>query len=104
LADVAVYFHLRGEKHVGVGKTKPDGTFTLENGALPGENHVYFSEAQGQETVDPAVLEAQQAAGISPQKKQSRIPAKYTDGTNPALTFRVPAGGTKEANFELTSR
>ncbi len=37
LADVAVYFHLRGEKHVGVGKTKPDGTFTLENGALPGK-------------------------------------------------------------------
>lgn len=99
VANVAVHFMALGKNHVGTGKTGPDGTFTLENGALPGVNKVYFAVVREMpQGVDETALAAG-AAELPPV--ESPIPPKYTDPLNPQLEFTVPAGGTKEANFDL---
>jgi hypothetical protein len=102
VANVVVHFIALGDKHVGTGRTGPDGTYTLENGALPGVNKVYFSVVQ---ELPPGVDETALAAGtVELPKPASPIPPKYLDPQNPQLEFTVPAGGTKEANFELSSK
>lgn len=99
VANVAVHFIAVGKNHVGTGKTGPDGTFTLENGALPGVNRVYFAPLRDlPEGVDETAL-AGGGAALPPV--ESPIPPEYTDPLNPKLEFTVPAGGTKEANFDL---
>lgn len=101
-ANVAVFFIGPDKKTVGVGRTDAEGRFRLENGALPGINHVYFSVSAATE-VDPAELAVVEATGqISSARTPSIIPAKYTDPTNPQLTFDVPPRGTSAANFDLS--
>ncbi len=102
VANVVVHFIALGDKHVGTGRTAPDGTYTLENGALPGVNKVYFSVVQ---ELPPGVDETALAAGtVELPKPTSPIPPKYLDPQNPQLEFTVPPGGTKEANFEISSK
>jgi hypothetical protein len=100
--NVVVHFLAVGDKHVGTGKTAADGSYSLDNGALPGVNKVYFSVVQ---ELPPGVDETALAAGtVELPKPASPIPPKYLDPQNPQLEFTVPAGGTKEANFELSSK
>ncbi|MCS7239170.1 MAG: carboxypeptidase-like regulatory domain-containing protein [Thermoguttaceae bacterium] len=102
VANVAVFFIGPDKKTIGVGKTDSDGRYQLQNGALAGTNQVYFSTG-GAEVEDPAQLAVVEAAGTqAPAKTKSPIPAKFLDPLNPQLTFNVPAGGTTEANFDLT--
>lgn len=99
VANVIVHFIALGKNHVGTGKTGADGTYTLENGALPGVNKVYFSPVRELPPgVDPTALVGAEA-NLPPVG--SPIPPQYTDASNPKLEFTVPAGGTKEANFDL---
>ncbi|MCS7238081.1 MAG: hypothetical protein NZ899_07410 [Thermoguttaceae bacterium] len=99
VGNVIVHFMAVGKTHVGTGKTAADGTFSLENGALPGVNKIYFSVVRElPQGVDETAL-ASGAVELPPV--ENPIPSKYTDPQNPALEFTVPAGGTKEANFDL---
>jgi len=65
---------------------KPVGARANEQGAVVG-NHI----------VQVSIFERE-----SPTGPRELIPAKYSSGT--ALTFTVPPEGTKEANFDLTSK
>lgn len=105
LEGVAVHFS-RSMDHAGTGVTGADGGYKLGNGAEPGENKVYFTAVEsvdeGEEDdadTDTGMAEDKAATG----GEGPAIPPKYTDAANPALTFTVPAGGTTEANFDLTS-
>lgn len=100
VANVAVFFIGPDKKTVGVGRTDSEGRFRLQNGAMPGDNQVYFGV--GEVVEDPAMLAVKEAAGpVAPSPSASLLPAKYTDPTNPQLTFKVPTGGTTAANFDL---
>lgn len=102
VANVTVHFMAVGKTHVGTGRTGPDGSYTLENGALPGVNKVYFSPIrQLPEGVDETAL----ASGtVELPPAECPIPAKYLDAGNPQLEFTVPAGGTNTANFDLPAQ
>jgi hypothetical protein len=78
------------------GKTDAEGRFVLRtadghDGAVVGPHKVRIS----------APLKAPGAGADAPAA--NKLPAKYS-GENTVLTFTVPEGGTKEADFlELTS-
>lgn len=106
--NVEIYFvH---EKLVAMGKTDDTGKFTLVQGAVGGENKVYFQESSaaagakfaGQEGIDD--YQAQMAAGsgsTKPVTPKSTLPAEYTNAKEPKLNFLVPSGGTTTADFKL---
>jgi hypothetical protein len=79
------------------GKTDAEGRFILRtvdghDGAVVGPHKVRIS----------APVKAPGAGADAPAA--NKLPAKYS-GENTALTFTVPEGGTKEANFlDLRSR
>lgn len=98
VANVAVHFIALGKNHVGTGRTAADGSFTLENGALPGVNKVYFAPIR---ELPPGVDETAFVGGEDAPPVEIPVPPEYTDPLNPKLEFTVPAGGTKEANFDL---
>jgi len=106
LEGVAVHFS-RSMDHGGTGVTGADGSYELGNGAEPGENKVYFTavDSVDEEDEDDAMPDAGMDEDDEAETggEGSAIPAKYSDAANPALTFTVPAGGSTEANFELTS-
>ncbi len=92
-----------GPKHTGTGRTNAQGRFVLENGAQPGPNKVVFTKiVESAAGVDDTAM----AAGVMPQaaSQGTTLPAKYTDPTNPAVTFEVPAAGTQNATLELSSK
>ncbi len=78
------------------GKTDAEGNFTLElvasgdAGAVVGKHRVSIV------TPEPEAAQADDANTF-----QDPIPARYN--TDSTLTFEVPADGTEEANFSLTS-
>lgn len=106
--NVEIYFvH---QKLVAMGKTDDAGKFQLVQGAVSGENKVYFKEVAaggaskfaGQEGVDD--YQAQMAAGSGSNKPvtpKSQLPAEYTNAVEPKLNFIVPSGGTTTADFKL---
>lgn len=106
--NVEIYFvH---PKLVTMGKTDETGKFQLVQGAVGGENKVYFKESvaggaskfAGQEGVDD--YQAQMAAGSGSTKAvtpKSVLPTEYTNAVEPKLNFLVPAGGTTTADFKL---
>lgn len=73
------------------GETDEDGNYNLRavlekgdaEGAVVGEHYVQISV-------------------FDRETGQEKMPAKYS--TNSTLTFPVPAGGTKEANFKLSRK
>ncbi len=78
------------------GKTDQQGRFSLksvhgEEGAVIGTHVVRITTSELKELADVG-------QGIEPSK---RIPRRYIDGS--ALRFTVPAGGTDQADFALTS-
>ncbi len=105
--NVEIYFvH---EKLVAMGKTDEEGKFQLVQGAVGGENKVYFKESTanankfaGQEGIDD--YQAQMAAGSGSSKPvtpKSALPPEYTNAVEPKLNFLVPSGGTTTADFKL---
>lgn len=110
LPGVMVFFTTRD--HMGFGKTGPDGKYKLEEGAVPGENKVYFSKTEGGEAasgepVDPAAAEAAAENPDSETKAPAvtqAIPAKYADSLDPPFTSTVPEAGATDADFKLTSQ
>ena len=86
------------------GRTDAEGRFTLEAstatptpGAVPGKHTVRIA-------LPPAKGASQDSdaanAGGKPNAQQANpIPAEYNEKTN--LTFEVPAGGSKSADFAL---
>lgn len=86
------------------GRTDAEGRFTLEAstatptaGAVPGKHTVRIA-------LPPAKGASQDSdaanAGGKPNTQQANpIPAEYNEKTN--LTFEVPAGGSKSADFAL---
>jgi hypothetical protein len=81
-----------------VGITDAEGRYTLKmvenesNGAVVGEHRVEISVRITDES----------ATDSRPRGPRPVIPAKYNKDSK--LTFTVPAGGTSEANFEITSK
>ena len=79
------------------GKTDAEGRFTLRtvdghDGAVVGPHKVRIS------------LRAKASSANPDAPSPEKLPARYS-GENTVLTFTVPAGGTKEADFlGLTSR
>lgn len=79
--------------------TDASGKYTLKTaeaisrpGAVVGAHTVRFTGVQDQRAADD---DTQRPPALDP------VPARYRD---PGLTFDVPAGGTDQADFELTSR
>jgi hypothetical protein len=102
LAGATIFFIT--DKHTGTGKTGPDGSYKLENGAVPGLNQVYLSKIKGGAAGagdDPAAV----AGETDPGKIAAgqAIPAKYADPLNPQLQYTVPEEGSTSANFDLKS-
>lgn len=105
VAGVEVYFV--NEQLVSYGKTDDKGHYHLVQGAVAGDNKVYFtkvdastSQFAGQEGMDEYQL--QMAAGSGNKKPPKPvIPPEYSDAGNPKLNYVVPDGGTEQADFKL---
>jgi hypothetical protein len=110
LAGAEVYFV--NDKFVAFGKTDSQGKYELVQGAVAGENNVYFSKMQGGSSANPgfAVGEgmdeyqlslASEGGGNKAKAPKQVVPPEYCDGNNPKLNFPVPSGGTTSADFKL---
>lgn len=108
--------HFSTEKFASLGMTAADGSYRLADGAVPGENRVYFRKY-----VDPRFtgdLESgmdagQQEAMMSATRQQERrsqnpaqreLPPQYSDPLTTRVTFHVPEEGAQKADFHLTSK
>jgi len=109
LEGVQVFF--LSDNHAGNGRTDATGKYYLVSGAEPGTNKVYFSKIDDPKLdaaagMDQAQLEA--AAFDNPKQLQSQLPQKippeYASAEATKLTFDVPPGGTKSADFRLQSK
>ena len=105
VANVEVTFYPTNGKDLpsASGVTDAEGNYTLQafvgnataDGAVVGESRVSFSMSRI--TTSKKTFSKDRRGG----KDESVIPAKYRDSQ---LTFTVPPDGTKEANFDLSSR
>ena len=99
-----------GDKHlhIGIAVTGPDGKYTLEKGAMPGQNMVSISKSKSGKTALQTGKAPQELAGdtpeAAPQPSDELLPAKYSNPVKPELTFDVPSGGTSSADFKLSSK
>ncbi len=107
IAGVEVYFC--GEGLVAYGKTDAQGRYTLVQGAVPGENKVYFTKIEGgsqavsqEDGMDEYQMQMMaQASGKKADIPKQVVPAEFADAVNPKLSFVVPSGGTDSADFKL---
>ncbi len=112
LADAEIYFFT--EKFTGFAKTNEDGKYILAQGAAIGSNRVYISKFEGgaaaaaandptRELNDPTQTEiANQAQAASGKKGPKQlIPPQFSNEKTTKLTFDVPEGGAKDADFNL---
>lgn len=82
-------------------KTDGDGNYTLtisgtnELGAIVGKHRVEISAFDRVKEIDPNSDRVEKPA-------RNLVPPKYNNQST--LEFDVPAGGTKDANFELSSK
>ncbi len=108
LKNIEIYFvH---EKLVAMGKTDEQGHYQLVQGAVAGENKVYFKEVPvksaskfaGQEGMDDFQLRMASGSGAAKAvTAKSQIPAEYSNESEPKLNYAVPTGGTTTADFKL---
>lgn len=107
VAGVEVYFC--GDGLVAYGKTDGQGRYELVQGAIAGENKVYFTKVEGgnstilaEDGMDDYQLQMMaQASGKKANVPKQVVPAEYADAVNPKLSFLVPDGGTDSADFKL---
>ncbi|MGN6543677.1 MAG: hypothetical protein ACTHK7_01415 [Aureliella sp.] len=105
VAGVEVYFV--NEQLVSYGKTDDKGHYHLVQGAVAGDNKVYFtkvdastSQFAGQEGMDEYQLQMASGSGNKKPPKPV-IPPEYSDAASPKLNYVVPDGGTEQADFKL---
>ncbi len=112
LVDAEVYFFT--EKFTGFAKTDEEGKYILAQGAAIGANKVYISKFEGGTAVaaaadptlelnDPTQTEiANQSQAASGKKGPKQlIPPQFSSEKTTKLTFDVPEGGVKDADFNL---
>lgn len=108
IEGVEVYFV--SEELVTSGKTDSQGHYDLVNGALAGENKVYFSKIDGEsqfeegDGMDDLQMAEAAASGVGARKAKAAkqvIPAEYSNANEPKLDFEVPSGGSESADFKL---
>jgi hypothetical protein len=109
IEGVEVYFTC--DQFVSYGKTDSQGHYSLVQGAVSGENKVYFKKTVGgdaafaqQEGVDDYMLQmAAESSGGGKKTGATKpiVPAEFADPANPKLSFLVAPGGTDAANFKL---
>ena len=106
LEGAEVYFV--SEHLVAFGKTDSSGHYELAQGAVAGENKVYFSKMspgkspiEQQEGMDDYQMQMAAASGGGANIPKQLIPAEYSDPAAPKLNYLVPTGGTKTADFKL---
>ncbi len=118
LEGVEVYFFT--DQFEGFGKTNAAGKYQLVGGAVPGPNKIYFKKANpdavsGIDMSIPgmdagqvaAMAEANNKADSSGKKKAastSLVPPEYSDPKTTKLSYPVPAGGTSNADFKISSK
>lgn len=107
--------HFVSDRFRSVGRTDSQGRFELVQGAVPGENRVYFTVVDEQQAIpgykydpqngmDEGQLEAALQSMPPARKKKALnplVPAEYTDPAKSNLTYDVPEAGTDSANFAL---
>jgi hypothetical protein len=107
-----VNVHFLHEKATGFGKTDDSGNFKLIQGAVPGENRVYFTMASGDTKFDnpeggmdagqlQAMAQAAPPGSAAAKKLGIVIPPEFSDPGKTQLKFVVPGSGSDSANFEL---
>lgn len=113
LANAEVHF-VSGQFQ-GFGKTDDEGRYSLVRGAPIGVNKVYVVPADSNQpaTGIDTSIEGMDAGQLAEMQKHSRgrgrgarskkplIPVEYSDPAKSKLTFEVPAGGSKNADFSL---
>ncbi len=104
--------HFLHEKASGFGKTDDSGNFKLIQGAVAGENRVYFTMASGDTKFDnpeggmdagqlQAMAQAATPGSAAAKKLGVVIPPEFSDPAKTQLRFVVPPSGSDAANFEL---
>jgi len=107
-----VNVHFLHEKASGFGKTDDSGSFKLIQGAVPGENRVYFTVTSGDNKFDnpeggmdagqlQAMAQAAPPGSAAAKKLGVVIPPEFSDPAKTQLKFTVPPSGSDAANFEL---
>ena len=113
LADADVYFHT--EDFIGYGKTDAEGHYRLVQGAAVGDNKVSIKKLVGGEGVNPdpesgmdiGQLQAAAEGNVEPGTElpvkgpEQLVPPDYSDPSTTKLVFRVPDGGSTNADFDL---
>jgi hypothetical protein len=106
LAGASVTF--MSDKFIGFGKTNAEGKYELVQGAVPGKNKVTISKLdESNLKLDPEngidLEQARAAAAGAPTNAapKDEVAPDYSDPTRSKLTFEVPAGGSKTADFRL---
>jgi hypothetical protein len=111
LEGAEVYFNT--EKFTGFAKTNAEGKYQLSQGAAIGANKVFISKLDGAaataNAADPTLAlndpTQTQIAGESQSKSKKGpkqlIPPEFSSQTATKLTFDVPEGGAKDADFSL---
>jgi hypothetical protein len=111
LADAEVYF-VSGSFQ-GYGRTDENGHYRLVRGAPIGECKVYIKKTDtegdtggfkigGEGMDEEQYREWRKGQGLDAAKrKKPTLPPEYSDPEKTKLTFTVPPGGTKEADFNL---
>jgi hypothetical protein len=107
-----VNVHFLHEKATGFGKTDDSGSFKLIQGAVPGENRVYFTMSAGDTSFDnpeggmdagqlQAMAQAAAPNSAAAKKLGAVIPPEFSDPAKTQLKFTVPPSGSDAAIFEL---
>lgn len=113
LEGADVYFFT--DRYTGFGKTNSSGKFELAQGAAVGSNKVFISKFEGGGSGaarndpiaalnDPGQAEAaglSATGGAAKRGPKQLIPPEYSDQLRTKLTFDVPEGGAKDADFRL---
>lgn len=107
-----VNVHFLHEKATGFGKTDDSGNFKLIQGAVPGENRVYFSMTSGDTKFDnpeggmdagqlQAMAQAATPGSATAKKLGAVIPPEFSDPAKTQIKFTVRPSGSDTANFDL---
>ena len=94
------------EEFTAYGTTDAEGRFSLEPGAVVGNNKVVVSKWEGEMNEDEGMDAGQMEAmaidgGGGGDAPKQLVPAEYTSANTTPLSFSVPEGGTESADFDL---
>ena len=107
LVGAEIFFVSKGFE--GYGKVKEEGRYSLVRGAPVGACKVYITmksvgAGEGMDMSIQGMDDEQMKAmnqGVSGAVAEPLLPPEYSDPKTTKLTFDVPAGGSKSADFNL---